>query len=123
LPMASAVSEEALRALRPEVIAFVTGAIGALGVGAPAVVLALPCELDAALTAAGSSYPYPKGDPTLARDILAAAGLGDLPAWVLNDAELAAEAAALDPRVPRRCHTLVLTFGFGVGAALLRARE
>ena len=49
--------------------------------------------------------------------MLAAAGWQPARVLVLNDAELAAVAAGLDPRTHGKL-TLVLTLGFGVGAAL-----
>jgi len=124
LPIASEVAAPALVPFHAAVVAFVATAIReTLGGARPAAaVLALPCELDDDLNAGGCSYPIPKPDPTLAADILAEAGLDDLAALVLNDAELAAHAAALDPRVPRDRPTLVLTLGFGVGGALLHPR-
>lgn len=123
LPIASELDEGAVAEVRERFVAFVAGALRAASARTPpeAVVLALPCALDGDLVADACSYPYPHPDPTLARDILAAAKLAALPALVLNDGELAAYAAARDPRLPAHGTTLVLTLGFGVGAALLRA--
>ncbi len=81
-----------------------------------AIVLALPCEVSADGTVGTCSYPWRAGD-CIASEVLAVAGLGGRPAYLVNDAELAAiglveEGAAEDG-------TLVLTIGFGVGAALV----
>jgi hypothetical protein len=83
-----------------------------------AVVIALPCELPAAPTPGASSYPGLQDDAGFVPDVLAAAGWAPRRVLVLNDAELAAVAAGLDPRT-RGTLTLVLTLGFGVGGALL----
>jgi hypothetical protein len=125
LPLASDLDPDAVAQLRPRFIAFVAGALRTAVGGARAhtVVLALPCALDGDLIAGACSYPYPDPDATLARDVLVAAELASMPALVLNDGELAAYAAACDPRLPAHGTTLVLTLGFGVGAALLRAPE
>jgi hypothetical protein len=122
LPIASALPPDRWARSRQEVIEFVAGAIRQVAGRPPALVLALPCALDDQLVASGCSYPYPKPDPALVADLVAASGL-DVPTFVLNDAELAAVAAARDPLVPRAEPTLVLTIGFGVGAALLGARS
>lgn len=82
-----------------------------------AVVLALPCELPAAPIPGSSSYPGLQGDRAFVPDVLATAGWHPARVLVLNDAELAAAAAGLDPRT-RDLLTLVLTLGFGVGGAL-----
>jgi hypothetical protein len=82
-----------------------------------AVVVALPCELPDEPVPGSSSYPGLQGDAELVADVLAAAGWSPARVLVLNDAELAAVAAGLDPRT-HGALTLVLTLGFGVGAAL-----
>jgi hypothetical protein len=138
LPIASELGPDEWARRRGAVIDFVAAAIREAAAPArpPALVLALPCALDDRLTASGCSYPYPKPDPALVRDLVLASDLGGVPTFVLNDAELAAVAAARhlnrNPRtgseppamqVPRARPTLVLTCGFGVGAALLRARS
>lgn len=80
-------------------------------------VCALPSRLDDAGVPEGSSYIGMGSDATLLPEALALAGFGPTQILVLNDAELAATSAKLDPRVNGR--TLVLTLGFGVGAALI----
>lgn len=80
-------------------------------------VCALPSRLDDAGVPEGSSYIGMGGDATLLPEALALAGFSQTRLLVLNDAELAATSAKLDPRV--NGHTLVLTLGFGVGAALI----
>ncbi len=84
-----------------------------------AIVCALPSSLDDSGVPEGSSYIGMKGDASLIADSLARSGLAPQLVLLLNDAELAAVSAGLDPRV--RGKVLVLTIGFGVGAALLQA--
>ncbi|QSQ21072.1 ROK family protein [Pyxidicoccus parkwayensis] len=90
------------------------------GAGTPgALCLALPCPLDAALVPGGCTYGW-EGHAPLVTDILRAAGLsGGGAVLVLNDAELAAEAARGDPRLEDSRRVLCLTLGFGPGGALL----
>lgn len=78
--------------------------------------LALPCALGDGPALSECTYAWQPGDlPGLLR----AARLDPAGAWLVNDAELAALSWAHDPRAaPER--TLVLTIGFGVGAALWR---
>jgi len=122
LPIASELGPDEWTRRRAQVIDFVAAAIRQVPARPRALVLALPCALDDRLVASGCSYPYPKPDPALARDLVESSGLAGVPTFVLNDAELAAVAAARNPVVPRAQPVLVLTIGFGVGAALLRAR-
>jgi hypothetical protein len=82
-------------------------------------VLALPCELDDAGAPRSCSYCWPDPDRELVDDLRRLTGH---PIEILNDAELAALAASLDPAVPHDATTLVLTIGFGVGGALLEPR-
>ena len=49
--------------------------------------------------------------------------LTEIAAYVLNDAELAAVSARYDPGPRRPSRTLVVTIGFGVGAALLESDQ
>ena len=91
-----------------------------LGIDQPdAIALALPCAIDPDGTLGLCTYPWREGDP-FAEDVLIAAGLEAVPAWLLNDAELAAAGVA----AARPCDetTLVLTIGFGIGSALVRGR-
>ncbi len=76
--------------------------------------LALPCELDDAGVAGGCSYCWEDGDTALVPELAERVAPSQLS--VLNDAELAAVAAAADGE---RGPTLVLTVGHGVGAAWL----
>lgn len=87
------------------------------GVLPDALVFALPCELPAAPIPGSSSYPGLQGDARFVADIVAATGWQPARVLVLNDAELAAVAAGCDARTHGTL-TLVLTLGFGVGAAL-----
>jgi hypothetical protein len=80
------------------------------------IVLGLPCELDAAGVPRTCSYCFRDPDPEL---VPALARLANAAITVVNDAALAALAAARDPAVPRTRTALVLTLGFGVGAAVL----
>ncbi len=79
-------------------------------------VLALPCEIDDDLAVAGCSYAWPAGDPDVIVDVLARAGLSDVPAVVINDAELAAVSVQEAGALPG---TLVLTIGMGLGGAFI----
>jgi hypothetical protein len=89
-----------------------------------ALVFALPTKLAGDGTPHTSNYPGMRGDRTLLPDALAMAGLPDLPLFVLNDAELAAFSARADPRLAQYRKVLVLTLGFGLGAALIcRSRQ
>jgi hypothetical protein len=103
---------------------FVAGAVRSFlqrepGIRPDVVVLGLPCELDDLGVPGPCSYAGLEHDGEFAAAVLAEAGLAEVPCLILNDAELAAVSARarwaelLPPR------TLVLTLGFGVGAALL----
>jgi hypothetical protein len=88
-----------------------------------ALVFALPVRLDDDGTPKSSNYAGMRGDRTLLPDALQMAGLTNVPLFVLNDAELAALSALTDPRLAGFNKVLVLTLGFGIGAALIhRAR-
>lgn len=84
-----------------------------------ALVFALPVKLDDDGTPHTCNYAGMKDDRALLPDVLQLAGLDDLPCFVLNDAELAALSARLDPRLAGFRKVLVLTLGFGIGAALI----
>ena len=124
LPLASVVGEgkeQFRRGLREFVAGAIRQALGCRQSPLPggALVLALPCELDACCVPGPCSYPGLEGDAAFVEDVLHLAGLGGWTALVLNDAELAAASARRSPHVPADRTTLVLTLGFGVGAALL----
>lgn len=92
---------------------------GALGDAMPSGVLfALPCEVEArgdALWLGASSYPTEREGAQILEACLEEAGVAGAPAWVVNDAVLAAWATVeASGRGPGR---LVFTVGFGVGAA------
>jgi hypothetical protein len=108
-------TEEPRGALRD----FVAAAIRQVPGPADGVVLALPCEVDDDRVPGPCSYVGLEGDRVFVADVLRRAGLSGVTALVLNDAELAAASARLSPHVPPDRTTLVLTLGFGVGAALL----
>jgi hypothetical protein len=84
-----------------------------------ALMFALPVKLDDDGTPHRSNYAGMKDDCTLLPDALQLAGLPGLPLFVLNDAELAALGARLDARLAGFRKVLVLTLGFGIGAALI----
>lgn len=94
-----------------------------------AVVLALPSPIDEGLRPGACTYGWEDDDglvPAIVRALAGVLPVGDgpkreIPLLLLNDAELAAESARalLAPRPGTR--TLVLTLGFGPGAALLDA--
>ncbi len=94
-------------------------ALASLRADPDVVVVALPCELGDEPTPGGCSYAGLQDDDDFIPDVLAAAGWRPDTVWVLNDAELAAAAARQDPRT-RGTSTLVLTLGFGFGAAVLQ---
>lgn len=104
-------------------VRFIAGALhtAAQGLTHPvdALCLALPCPVDDALVPGGCTYGW-EAHASLVMDILGAArltaGMGTV--RVLNDAELAAEAARNDSRVTGQ-RVLCLTLGFGPGGALL----
>jgi hypothetical protein len=84
-----------------------------------ALVFALPAKLDDDGTPHRSNYAGMKADHMLLPDTLELAGLPALPLLVLNDAELAALGARSDARLAGFRKVLVLTLGFGIGAALI----
>ena len=112
------VHSRSIRPERPEVDPCRREGSGPLLTDAPAgIVCALPSRLDALGNPEGSSYIGMKDDISLLPDALALAGLHRTAVLTLNDAELAAVSARLHPLL--RPPTLVLTIGFGVGAALI----
>lgn len=84
------------------------------------VVLALPCDFPGGLPGA-CSYAGLEGD-TFVEEVLAQAGLADVPCVYLNDTVLAALSVRelFGDRLPLL--TLVVTLGFGVGGALLEGK-
>ena len=88
--------------------------------GSPdAVLFALPSRLDDWAVPEGSSYIGMAGDRSLFVDVLDAGGLNPREVLALNDAELAALDAFAEPMLRLHAKTLVITIGFGVGAALV----
>lgn len=108
--------------VRAATIEFLAGALREIA-DATHVVLALPCEIDDSGGARGCTYCWRDREPALAEELVTAAGATPSAISILNDAELAAMAADCDPALPRGGVVLVLTIGFGVGAALLDARR
>jgi len=84
-----------------------------------ALVIALPTRLTADGTPLGGNYAGLRGYREMIPDTLDLAGLSGVPAFVLNDAELAALNARSDPRLAGFRKILVLTLGFGIGASLV----
>jgi hypothetical protein len=83
-----------------------------------AILFAMPSRLDDAGVPEGSSYIGMAGDGLLIPDAMMAAGMTPRRVLVMNDAELAT-LDALDEAALRSCaKTLVITLGFGLGAAL-----
>ena len=83
-----------------------------------AILFALPSRLDDQAVPEGSSYIGMAGDENLVADAVGQAGLNPPRILVLNDAELAALEAFSGPSLQHSVKTLVLTLGFGLGAAL-----
>jgi hypothetical protein len=86
-----------------------------------ALLLALPCEIDDGGHLGGCSYGWGR-DGAWPLRLAALAGAGAAGPTLLNDAELAAAAWLRTPAAAGAGATLVLTVGFGVGAALVEAR-
>lgn len=84
-----------------------------------ALVFALPTRLAADGTPLGGNYAGLRGYREMIPETLKLAGLSNVPSFVLNDAELAAFSARADPRLAGFRKILVLTLGFGIGAALV----
>lgn len=82
-------------------------------------VIALPCEIASDGTPGGSSYGGLKGNKHFIPDLLADLVPGSWRVRLLNDAELAAHSMRLKRPVHEGQTALVLTVGFGVGAALV----
>jgi hypothetical protein len=115
-----AAGEEARERFVDDIAAALAGAIG--GAAPSGVLFALPCEVEArdgALWLGASSYPTEGEGAPILEACLAKAGVAGVPAWVVNDAVLAAWATVeARGRGPGR---LVFTVGFGVGAACVEA--
>lgn len=103
---------------KEEMIEWVSESVRLFTEGAPpdGLVFALPCAIAANGAIGMCSYPWSEGD-SVVDDILKASHLEDVPTWIVNDAELAAIGFAA--QAPSHATTLVLTVGFGVGAALI----
>ena len=84
-----------------------------------ALLCALPTRIDAEGTPEGDEYAGMFGDRSFLPESLKLAGLGGVPLYVLNDAELAGLSARLNSRLERFRKVLVVTLGSGIGAALL----
>lgn len=87
--------------------------------GSPdATLFAMASRLNDDAVPEGSSYIGMGGDRGLVPDILSNAGLSPQRVLVLNDAELAAMEVLAEDRFWHFQKTLVITLGFGLGAAL-----
>lgn len=84
-----------------------------------AILFALPSRLDDAAVPESSSYIGMEEDGMLIHDVVKAAGVNPRRVMVMNDAELAALDALCEPQLQGRAKTLVITLGFGLGAALI----
>ena len=118
-PLRDDVPHDRRAAARVSTIQFL-GAVLAERRAASAIVLGLPCELGDDGIPRGCTYCWRDPDPDLVPEL---SRLARRPISVVNDAELAAVAAAQDAAVPHDRTTLVLTIGFGVGGALLRGQS
>ena len=85
-----------------------------------ALVLGLPARITVDGSPRSSTYAGMRDDRALPADILRMTGLHDIPLFLLNDAELAALSARCDPRLTSFNKVLVLTLGYGIGAALMQ---
>jgi hypothetical protein len=83
------------------------------------IVLALPCWIGSDCSLGGSSYAGMKGNSELIEQILNHAELDNIKVILLNDAELTCYTALSDKRLDGFKKVLVVTLGFGVGAAVL----
>ncbi|MBN2507077.1 MAG: hypothetical protein JXQ71_10315 [Verrucomicrobia bacterium] len=107
------------RRLREFIASAFRSALVETGAAPAALLCALPARVAEDGSPAASSYPGMKSDRRFLSDALALAGLTPVPVYVLNDAELAALGALADPRLTAYGKVLVLTLGFGIGAALI----
>lgn len=82
-------------------------------------VLGLPCWIGNDCSLGGSSYAGMKGNIELIDQILKHAELENIKVILLNDAELTCYTALSDKRLKGFKKVLVVTLGFGVGAAVL----
>lgn len=87
-----------------------------------ALVVAIPARLADDGTPETGHYAGLRGYRELIPDMLGVAGFVDVPVFVLNDAELAAVSAGADARLAEFSRILVLTLGFGIGAAVVSRR-
>lgn len=106
-------SPEELQRGEDNLVSAMAEALGELSADARTAVIAVPAEVDSACAIHGSSYPYRSPNRTLAARLAALTGADDV--ILCNDAELVAHSAAAVIDAP----ALVLTFGWGVGAAEL----
>ena len=117
-PMRDEVPHDQRASARASTVRFL-GALLASTHSAARIVLALPCELDEADVPRSCTYCWRDPDPDLVPEL---ARIARRSIEIVNDAELAAVAATAHGLVPRDRTILVLTVGFGVGAALLLPR-
>ena len=110
-PTAAHVAEQ-----RQRLRGFLAGALRDSG-PADVVVMAQPCRLDTDGTPGGCSYVGMEDDRTLVTDVLREAGLSPGRTAVLNDAEAVAVGVGSAQRGADV--VLVVTLGFGIGAAVV----
>jgi predicted NBD/HSP70 family sugar kinase len=121
LPVRAPDSGPASPAQRSATLDFIADALGARP-DAGTLLLALPCALADNGAPTRCSYAWGDPDPTWLDELRTRLGLAADAILVVNDARLAAVAASRDPRLDPTAPTLVLTIGFGVGAAILGAK-
>ncbi|MEM7153270.1 MAG: hypothetical protein AAF799_10545 [Myxococcota bacterium] len=113
-PMARAAGDETSRSTTLDFIAEALGTHAASG----RVLLALPCEVGSDQAPTVCTYCWRDPDPTWRAELAERMGIELEHLRLVNDAELAATAAFVQLG-PRPTPTLVLTIGFGVGAAIV----
>jgi len=94
-------------------------AFGEITAPPDALFFALPSRLDDSGNPEGSSYIGMAGDTTLVAEAIEMSGLAPRFGLVVNDAELAALDASAEPTLFGSSKILVITLGFGLGAALV----
>lgn len=86
------------------------------------IILALPCTIDENLNLGPCSYQQMHNNRELINEIIDSTELNKSTIQIINDAELAGLAASRDKRLTSFKKVLVITLGFGVGAAILENR-
>jgi hypothetical protein len=87
--------------------------------GPPALLFAFPARVADDGTPSTSSYAGMRNDRKLLPEVMERAGVPHIPLYVINDAELAALGALSYKPLAAFGKILVLTLGYGIGAALI----